>query len=969
MLLFCVPIAQNPQTQSTMSNPSKKPRLEHLFRCRNSHCPKPGGFTTEKGLRIHYGKSPHCGAHAAACQAYIRRNSILRSPPSPSQPWDIANDDESSVASVANSSVPPSNTPVEEQTALVHVESTATIKQFGIKYTAEQFTETKLLKILNDAAAPHFLYQDILNWASEAKCNKYSFCPTRLERSSQVKYLEKWLHLEPCRPETVKLLLPGPALQTIHVTRFNFTNQLHALLADPALVGNLDNLDVNRDDPFAKYVPPSGRLSAVNSGAIYNLAYKNRCKQPNDFLVGIIFACDETKLQKGSKAGSWPLMFTVSILNQKMRNLPIAWKSLGYIFDLSMIQSQADAKGQSQDLKAERLHAIFKVVLATFVDAQKDGALDNVSLTFGNHTKRVNLKPVCFFVIGDMQGGDKITCTSASYSNTMKRMCRKCNVKGSDAGNPFIECRRMSMVKIMDLVSQNQHDILKNINQYNVHSAWFDVDYGGCRFGIFSAATPVEPLHALENGLITDCVRILFEEEMTPKQKRDLDFLVRRLANLPRQRYASSGAEPLMPRLLWKDGITSLSELTAKYKVGIMFTIVIVSLQDEGKSLFEEVLGSNARLNDMRQVFQMMLAYWVWLKKDSYWVRGDVIAREGARTAIRTMLRDLQKLWPRQSGQGWEKPKNHEQLHVPDDIERNGAVQNYHTGPTEHNHIFHVKRLARATQRRRETLDQQIANRASESYVIDYAYQRMTTGSPLVCPETLPDGESLQSSKGLLYVTLDVDGVCAGRYEALTGNSEVHDRLHGGALQFLANHYGNQPASNSTVMDLDDTTCHSVLQISSEYKRGNDTFRAHRNYRNNGSWYDWVMFRWEKSPGVIRKPECCVEYLDNPRVTQTHDYAPGQIVAFVVCPIDPESDSSHILAVVKACGFPHKKGSIFSTMWQQEFDDPLKVLPSLVLVNVDCIVRHCLMIPTNEDHSLYQEVWHRERWADEFYEC
>jgi hypothetical protein len=137
-----------------------------------------------------------------------------------------------------------------------------------------------------------------------------------------------------------------------------------------------------------------------------------------------------------------------------------------------------------------------------------------------------------------------------------------------------------------------------------------------------------------------------------------------------------------MPRLLWKDGITSLSELTAKYKVGIMFTIVIVSLQDEGKSLFEEVLGSNARLNDMRQVFQMMLAYWVWLKEETYWVQGDVLLREEARSAIRTMLRDLQNLWPRQSRQGWVKPKNHEQLHVPDDIERFGAVQNYHTGPT-----------------------------------------------------------------------------------------------------------------------------------------------------------------------------------------------------------------------------------------------------------------------------------------------
>jgi hypothetical protein len=48
--------------------------------------------------------------------------------------------------------------------------------QFGVKYTTEQFTVgTKLLKITNNAAAPHFLYQDNLAWVSEAKRNKYSF--------------------------------------------------------------------------------------------------------------------------------------------------------------------------------------------------------------------------------------------------------------------------------------------------------------------------------------------------------------------------------------------------------------------------------------------------------------------------------------------------------------------------------------------------------------------------------------------------------------------------------------------------------------------------------------------------------------------------------------------------------------------------------------------------------------------------
>ena len=847
--------------------------------------------------------------------------------------------------------------------------------RLGIKYTAEQFTETKLLKILNDAVAPHFLYQDILSWAAEANRNQYAFRPQRLERSAQVKYLEKWLHLQPCRPETVKLVLPGPAMQAIQVTRFNFTNQLHSLLSDNALCGNLNNLDVNPMDPFAKYVSQSGRLSAVNSGSIYNLAYKNRCKSPNDFLVGIIFACDETKLRQGSKAGCWPLMFTVSILNQKMRNLPIAWKSLGYIFDLSMIQSKADAKGQSNDLKSERLHAIFKVILSSFLEAQKEGALDHISLTLGNQTKRVNLKPICFFVIGDMQGGDKISCTSASYSNTMKRMCRKCNVRGCDTGDPFIKCQRMSMIKVIELVRRNRCDILKNINQYNVHSAWFDVDYGGCRFGIFSAATPVEPLHALENGLILDCVSILFSEEMSSRQKRDLDNLVRRLTILPRQRFASSGAEPLMPRLLWKDGVTSLTELSAKYKIGIMFTIVIVSLQDAGKILLEEVLGSNERLNDMRQVFQMMLAYWVWLKKESYWVRGDHVARDGARTAISTMLRDLASFWPRTKGQGWEKAKNHEQLHVPDDIDRNGACQNYHTGPTEHNHIFHVKRLARATQRRRESLDEQIAKRASESYVIDYAYQRMITSKEKKSSDKpCTDGESMQSSKGLVYVYNATNGSSHGRYYAKTGMAananSTNDRLDARALTFLVTYYGNEPPVLSGIVDNNGDPCHAVIQICSEYKRGDDTFRAHRNYRHNGPWYDWVMFRWEKSTQKVhRAPDCCVEYLDNPSVSLTHDYAPGQILAFVVCPVEIVNGSHIILAVVSTCKFIHTKGSVFTTIWEQDYDDTKKTVPSLVLVNVDCIVRHCLMIPIDDGQSRFMEIWNRERWADEFFQC
>ena len=127
------------------------------------------------------------------------------------------------------------------------------------------------------------------------------------------------------------------------------------------------------------------------------------------------------------------------------------------------------------------------------------------------------------------------------------------------------------------------------------------------------------------------------------------------------------------------------------------------------------------------------------------------------------------------------------------------------------------------------------------------------------------------------------------------------------------------------------------------------------------------MIRWEKSARVTRNSECCVEYLDNPLVTQHHDYAPRQIIAFVVCPEENETVSPRIMAVVNTCGFLHKKDSIFSTIWQQEFEDSRQSIPSLVLVDVDCIVRHCLMIPTDKEHVCYQEIWHRERWADEFF--
>ena len=264
------------------------------------------------------------------------------------------------------------------------------------------------------------------------------------------------------------------------------------------------------------------------------------------------------------------------------------------------------------------LHEILDVILESYVECQDGDSLNNVELCIAGKTKRMNLKLFTLFINGDMQGGDKMCCSAPSYSDKMNRASRSCDVAGQDCGNPDIECKKIVSRRVEELVLTNQEDVLKSFNQYNVRNAWFKVNFGGCPYGIFSAACPIEPLHSLENGIIADCLKILFSKIGSPAKLAQLDKIARKVVDLPRQKGSSSGSDKTMPRLLWKDGITALTDLTASYKVGIMFTTVVVSLRKEGMEFFHEALGGDNNVNDMRECFQMVLCYWMWLNKENF---------------------------------------------------------------------------------------------------------------------------------------------------------------------------------------------------------------------------------------------------------------------------------------------------------------------------------------------------------------
>ena len=110
-------------------------------------------------------------------------------------------------------------------------------------------------------------------------------------------------------------------------------------------------------------------------------------------------------------------MFTTTLFNRSIRNKSSSWRVLGYIpitsYYYSNIIAQKKFKGTQ---KSYRYNQLLDAVLESFIDAQQPGALDNVPLRLGSYEKVVNLKVPLFFIIGDIQGGDKVAGRFNSHS-------------------------------------------------------------------------------------------------------------------------------------------------------------------------------------------------------------------------------------------------------------------------------------------------------------------------------------------------------------------------------------------------------------------------------------------------------------------------------------------------------------------------------------------------------------------------
>jgi len=121
----------------------------------------------------------------------------------------------------------------------------------------------------------------------------------------------------------------------------------------------------------------------------------------------------------------------------------------------------------------------------------------------------------------------------------------------------------------------------------------------------------------LENGIVLHCLKQLFDVKILGvPAKASLDAIIQKWVNFPKQYHMKSYMADF-PRLLFKDGITTISDISAGTKMGILFAFVVAAQTNEGYTLLHQYEATAERYGDMLSAFEMLLCYWAWLKKRS----------------------------------------------------------------------------------------------------------------------------------------------------------------------------------------------------------------------------------------------------------------------------------------------------------------------------------------------------------------
>ena len=405
---------------------------------------------------------------------------------------------------------------------------------------------------------------------------------------------------------------------------YNFVQQLQDLLNDEAF-SDLDNLVINRSNPWGPYTRGSSTFVDANDDTIYaevhdGTWYQNICKDNvnwhEEFVLGLHFNVDKTGATGNAfqRHSSEPFMFTLSIFTEECKHKPHLWRPLGFI-------PPADKKAGSSGRKVRNYHRILDAMFAGIVEAQRKPPL--VRIRLGNEFRYLLARIYLVNCICDGLANEVLVGRIQNRQANCPRLCRACHTRTADSSSPNSCCQYISqyamekltiaalgpspqeepskfqmfleeefrlkrdrgkMAKLLGHRKRICSRVLKEVfSSHVVDNAFFKLDMGPNPAGIFGG-TPTDLMHAVEEGFIP-CLLSVIVDPMTDTQKEVLNSIA---SSMFQRNNCPASRRQDYPRTSFSGDFTSLTLLSADEKVGKLLLLYLVCITKQGQKVLND---------------------------------------------------------------------------------------------------------------------------------------------------------------------------------------------------------------------------------------------------------------------------------------------------------------------------------------------------------------------------------------------
>ena len=459
-----------------------------------------------------------------------------------------------------------------------------------------------LYTILAEVGCPHKIFDQVVElvesststgvWKKGVKLDRRNTFVTSIRKQYPSPSPEKVeVQLEPAYTDGNGIL----TYPTAFVYRFPFQPLIVDQLTDPEFYANLDNLAVNKEDPFSKYIPTSPADPEVHAGRWYQETWDLVVRRNGEDLpITIILFIDKAGARNDAQQryGVEPVIACLTIKRYAHRNSSKHWFCLGYMPDLE--QSSAALKkvyGSRNDgfgYTSRNYHKCMEVLLESLVDAMENPFCAFVQL--GNQTRVCRIHIRVALIMGDGKSHDMLGGRLKTLNKGTKRMSPCCDCCFADAADPWYRCKYVRSDDI-DTLNKTIEDssksprykeqakiILRKYATYQHRSAFQRILFGANLLGLLGALAN-DFMHMFELGVLGYKL-VCFVGTMTNSVQLNVDIFQEYLF-----KHHRSTDKKNQHRTNFTRGSTRLTLLRAHEWPGVALGYLIMLLTDRGRAI------------------------------------------------------------------------------------------------------------------------------------------------------------------------------------------------------------------------------------------------------------------------------------------------------------------------------------------------------------------------------------------------